>query len=103
MMSVNLLAVPENPFSGSLTVVRRRTPAQAAPITPIPAVHALRGKLQSYIGPPSSRGPASIGHAADYVELSPAALRVRESESPKPTASARTHSPAKAGLLDLYA
>jgi hypothetical protein len=103
MTSISALSGLGNPFSGLLTVVRRRSPAQAAPVPPVPAVDAPPGRPRGLAGRSCEGCPATAGQVADRLELSPAALRTLSQESPRTTTAGATHSPAAVARLDLYA
>lgn len=104
MTGVNALSGLDNPFSGSLTIVRRQTPAQATPITPLPPVDAMRARPHGYAeGFPDGRSTWQDHTALDRVELSPAALRKLPRVSLTPTGQTSAHPLAAGARLDLYA
>jgi hypothetical protein len=102
-MGVNGLSGLDNPFSGSLTIVRRQTLPQAAPIQPVPPVDALRARPRGYALELPAGRPSSMDHPPDRLELSPAALRNLPRICPMPTRGTSGHPSVHGACLDLFA
>ncbi len=102
-MGVNALSGLDNPFSGSLTIVRRHTPHQAAPILPVPPVDALRARPRGYAQELPASHPPCVDLAPDRLELSPAALLNLRGRSPEPIHETSALPSVQGACLDLYA